>query len=63
MMKMIIMLMMMLMMMTIMMTMMMMMMTTRETEDSMRPALFSAMQVKVPASSFTNVSVVKVPVV
>ena len=50
-------------MMTIMMTMMMMMMTTRETEDSMRPALFSAMQVKVPASSFTNVSVVKVPVV
>ena len=68
---MIIMLMMMLMMMTrmktmmmmLMMTMMTMMMTTRETEDSMRPALFSAMQVKVPASSFTNVSVVKVPVV
>ena len=38
-------------------------MTMRETDDSMRPALFSAMQVKVPASSFTNVSVVKVPVV
>ena len=38
-------------------------MTTRATEDSMRPALFSAMQVKVPASSFTNVSAVRVPVV
>ena len=38
-------------------------MTTRATEDSMRPALFSAMQVKVPPSSFTNLWVVNVPVV
>ena len=38
-------------------------MTTSATEDSMRPALFSAMHVNVPASSFTNVCAVRVPVV